>query len=199
MPGFDLEEVGHLKYGREIHFWDFEKKEPKQTFYLGEDGLIPLEVRFHHNPDSTHGFVGAALSANIIHWWKDEGGEWQWEKIVDVENEKHPEWPIPVPGVISVILLSMDDRFLYLCNWLHGDIRQYDISDPHNAETSPDRSGWAVCWARHLRSTGVQNHRRAADDPALARRQAALRHHVAVLDLGQPVLSRDPHKMAAAC
>ena len=57
MPGFDLEEVGHLKYGREIHLWDFEKREPKQTFYLGEDGLIPLEVRFHHNPDSTHGFV----------------------------------------------------------------------------------------------------------------------------------------------
>ena len=26
MPGFDLEEVGHLKYGRELHFWDFEKK-----------------------------------------------------------------------------------------------------------------------------------------------------------------------------
>ena len=26
----------------------------------------------------------------------------------------------------------MDDRFLYFCNWLHGDIRQYDISDPHN-------------------------------------------------------------------
>ena len=58
----------------------------------------------------------------------------QWEKIVDVENEPHPEWPIPVPGVISVILLSMDDKFLYLCNWLHGDIRQYDITDPHNAK-----------------------------------------------------------------
>ena len=26
MPGFDLEEVGHLRYGREIHFWDFEKR-----------------------------------------------------------------------------------------------------------------------------------------------------------------------------
>jgi len=112
MPGFDLEEVGHLKYGREIHLWDFEKKEPKQTFYLGEDGLIPLEVRFHHNPDSSHGFVGAALSANIIHWWKDAAGDWQWEKIVDVGNEPHPEWPIPIPGVISVILLSMDDRYL---------------------------------------------------------------------------------------
>ena len=35
-----------------------------------------------------------------------------------------------MPGLISVILLSMDDRFLYLSNWLHGDLRQYDISDP---------------------------------------------------------------------
>ena len=33
-----------------------------------------------------------------------------------------------------MILLSMDDKFLYLCNWLHGDIRQYDITDPHNAK-----------------------------------------------------------------
>ena len=40
----------------------------------------------------------------------------------------------PVPGLISVILLSMDDRFLYFCNWLHGDIRQYDISDPSQAD-----------------------------------------------------------------
>ena len=24
----------------------------------------------------------------------------------------------------------MDDKFLYFSNWLHGDIRQYDISDP---------------------------------------------------------------------
>ena len=132
MPGFDLEEVGHLKYGREIHLWDFEKREPVETFYLGEDGLIPLEVRFHHNPESSHGFVGAALSANIIHWWKNELGKWEWEKIIDVDNQPHPEWPIPIPGVISVILLSMDDKYLYFCNWLHGDVRQYDITDPHN-------------------------------------------------------------------
>ena len=129
MPGFDLEEVGHLKYGREIHFWDFAKKSVEKTVYLGEDGLIPLEVRFHHNPDSSHGFVGAALSSNIIHWYKKEG-EWVVEKIIDIENRRHPDWPIPVPGLISVILLSMDDRFLYLSNWLHGDLRQYDISDP---------------------------------------------------------------------
>ena len=33
-----------------------------------------------------------------------------------------------MPGLISVILISMDDRFLYFSNWLHGDFRQYDIS-----------------------------------------------------------------------
>ena len=44
MPGFDLEEVGHLKYGRRLHIWDFKKKEPIETMYLGEDGLIPLEA-----------------------------------------------------------------------------------------------------------------------------------------------------------
>ena len=42
MPGFDLEEVGHLKYGRELHFWDFEQRKPVESIYLGEDGLIPL-------------------------------------------------------------------------------------------------------------------------------------------------------------
>ena len=42
MPGFDLEEVGHLKYGREIHFWNFEKKSVENTVYLGEDGFGPV-------------------------------------------------------------------------------------------------------------------------------------------------------------
>ena len=28
----------------------------------------------------------------------------------------------------------MDDKFLYFCNWLHGDIRQYDISNPSKPE-----------------------------------------------------------------
>ena len=64
MPGFDLEEVGHLKYGRRLHIWDFKKKEPVETMYLGEDGLIPLEVKFLHNPDSSHGFCGAAAPQN---------------------------------------------------------------------------------------------------------------------------------------
>ncbi|PSN38126.1 Selenium-binding protein 1-A [Blattella germanica] len=41
-----------------------------------------------------------------------------------LHNPKEPQ------GLISDILLSLDDRFLYFSNWLHGDIRQYDVSDP---------------------------------------------------------------------
>lgn len=57
-------------YGSDLHVWDWQKKKQVQTINLGSEGLIPLEIRFLHNPDSTHGFVGAALSSNIIHFTK---------------------------------------------------------------------------------------------------------------------------------
>lgn len=37
-----------------------------------------------------------------------------------------------MPGLITDILISLDDRYLYFSNWLHGDVRQYDISDRRN-------------------------------------------------------------------
>ena len=148
---------------------------------------MPLEVRFHHEPSSTHGFVGAAMSSNIIHWYKKDQ-EWIVEKIIDVENEKHPEWPIPLPGLITVILISMDDRFLYFCNWLHGDIRQYDITDPHN----PVMTG-QVWMGGMLKKApvvnGVEIRRWAPNDSDEFGREAFVCDHVIILYLGQPVLS----------
>jgi selenium-binding protein 1 len=132
MPGFDLEDVKKGNYGRHIHFWDFKNKSIEKSIDLGEDGMIPLEARFHHNPESTHGFVGATLSSNIFHWFKDKNGELQIEKIIDVESIDNGILPVPMPGLITDILISMDDKYLYFSNWLHGDIRQYNISDPSN-------------------------------------------------------------------
>lgn len=31
--------------------------------------------------------------------------------------------------MITNILISLDDKYLYFTNWLHGDVRQYDITD----------------------------------------------------------------------
>lgn len=130
-PGFDLNDVSAGNYGRQLHFWDWQTHDIVQSFDLGEEGLIPLEVRFHHNPDSTHGYVGAALSSNIWHWHKNNG-HWQVNKAVDIPSIELEGWPIPVPSLITDLLISLDDRYLYFSNWLHGDIRQYDISDPAN-------------------------------------------------------------------
>jgi len=129
-PGFKLDDVKDGKYGHHLHFWDWEKRRIAKSIDLGEKGLIPLEVRWHHDPDSTHGFVGAALSSVIWHWQKQDD-EWKAEPVIEVPPEKDVTgWDIPVPGLITDLVLSLDDRWLYFSNWLHGDIRQYDVSDP---------------------------------------------------------------------
>ncbi len=130
-PGFHLRDVEAGKYGHRLQFWDWKKKRITQTIDMGKDGRLPLEVRFHHDPKSTHGFVGAALSSTIWHWFK-KGDQWKAEKVIAVPTQQAKGWKIPVPGLITDIVLSMDDRWLYLSNWLHGDIRQYDVSDPSN-------------------------------------------------------------------
>lgn len=40
--------------------------------------------------------------------------------------------PFVLLGLITDIVISLDDKYLYFSNWLHGDIRQYDISDTKN-------------------------------------------------------------------
>ncbi|BCL39150.1 selenium-binding family protein [Nostoc sp. MS1] len=155
-PGFDLNDVTAGNYGQQIHFWDWQNRKITQTFDLGEEGLIPLEVRFHHNPDSTHGFVAAALSSNVWHWHKPNG-HWQVEKVIDIPSVEVEGWPIPVPSLITDILISVSDRYIYFSNWLHGDIRQYDISDPSH----PQLTGQVWCGGLLGKSSEVQGHKLA--------------------------------------
>lgn len=75
--------------------------------------------------------MGCALSSNIQHFYRNKEGSWSVEKVIQVPPKKVKGWMLPeMPGLITDILLSLDDRFLYFSNWLHGDVRQYDISDP---------------------------------------------------------------------
>lgn len=127
--GFDPQDVDAGKYGSRVHFWDWTERRIQQTVDLGELGKIPLEVRFHHAPDSPHGYVGAALSSTMWHLRRRDG-QWGADKVIDVQPVEVEGWPFPVPGLITDLVLSMDDRFLYFSNWLHGDVRQYDVSNP---------------------------------------------------------------------
>lgn len=127
--GFSPDDVTAGKYGRRVHFWDWSERKLVKSVDLGDNGLIPLEVRFHHDPASPHGFVGAALSSTMWHLHK-AGGAWTADQVIAVEPVPVEGWPFPVPGLITDLVLSMDDRYLYFSNWLHGDIRQYDVSNP---------------------------------------------------------------------
>jgi selenium-binding protein 1 len=127
--GFNPADVAAGKYGQRLHFWNWQDHKIQQTLDLGETGMIPLEVRFHHNPDSVHGFVGAALSSTMWHWYR-KADQWTADSVIAVEAVEVEGWPFPVPGLITDLVLSLDDKWLYFSNWLHGDIRQYDVSDP---------------------------------------------------------------------
>ena len=62
-----------------------------------------------------------------------QDGKWDTEVVVSVPPKKVEGWTLPkMPGLITDILLSLDDRFMYFSNWLHGDVRQYDITDRRN-------------------------------------------------------------------
>jgi selenium-binding protein 1 len=128
--GFNPAEVPD-KYGRYLWFWDWKKQEVVKKVDLGNEGLVPLEVRFLHDPNSVHGYVCAALSSSVWHFFKDDLGEWQVEKVIQIEPKEVEGWALPhMPGLITDFVISLDDKFMYFSNWLHGDLRQYDISNP---------------------------------------------------------------------
>jgi len=128
---FDPSDVSAF-YGHHIHFWNWKGRTLIKSIDLGMEGLIPLETRFLHSPEKAIGFVGCALSSTVFVYWK-ENDDWNAKKVISVPPKAVTGWALPdMPGLITDIIISMDDHFLYFSNWLHGDIRQYDISDPFN-------------------------------------------------------------------
>ncbi|NWU88293.1 SBP1A oxidase, partial [Onychorhynchus coronatus] len=127
--GFDPADVEKGLYGRHVNVWDWSSHTLLQALDLGK-GSIPLEIRFLHEPSAAEGFVGCALSGAVHRFYKTQEGDWAEEKVIEVPSKKVQGWLLPdMPGLITDILISLDDRFLYFSNWLHGDVRQYDISD----------------------------------------------------------------------
>ena len=74
---------------------------------LGNQGLMPLEVRFHHNPKSSHGFVGSALGGSVWHWWKTEENDWKIENVIHIEPANIKASPLPIPPfIVGTILIK---------------------------------------------------------------------------------------------
>jgi selenium-binding protein 1 len=68
-PGFDIADVQAGRYGQRLHFWNLSERRLEQTLDLGQAGLVPLEVRWLHDPEAEQGFVGATLASNILRFY----------------------------------------------------------------------------------------------------------------------------------
>lgn len=132
------------RYGHRLHFWDLRARRHVQTIDLGAQHQMALEVRPAHDPAREYGFVGVVvdttnLEGSIWTWWR-EGGKFHAKKTATIAAEPAAADELPpllksfgaVPPLVTDIDLSLDDRFLYVSCWGTGEMRQYDVSDPHN-------------------------------------------------------------------
>jgi len=136
------------KYGHAIHVWDLPKRRHQEVLDLGPEQQMVLELRPAHNPTQTYGFVGVVtslkdLSASIWLWYREGSngkGTWKIRKVVEIPAEPADPEKLPpllkgfgaVPPLVTDIVLSVDDRFLYVSCWGTGELRQYNVSDPFN-------------------------------------------------------------------
>lgn len=133
--GFHPDDIpNHNRYGTSLNIYKWSTHELQQVIDLGKEGCAPLEIRFLHDPKATQGFVGCAVEANVYRFFKSDDGTWKVDKVIDVPAKKVSKDGVEsvLNGLMSDILISLDDKYLYFSCWLHGDVRQYDISDPAN-------------------------------------------------------------------
>lgn len=137
--GFKDSDIENEKdYGRSLNFYRWSDHTLVQTINLGEEGITPLEVRFLHDPKKAIGYVGCALYSKLYCFYRPDETKEEFvvKKVVDIPvkrvRERVSGAESEVGGMMADILLSLDDKWLYMNNWLHGDVRQYDISDPLN-------------------------------------------------------------------
>jgi selenium-binding protein 1 len=142
--GIVPEDLLSNKYGHHLHFWDLRARRNVQTIDLGANHQMALEVRPAHDPSREYGFVGVVvdttnLEGSIWTWWR-EGGQFHIEKTATIPAEPAATELLPpllqgfgaVPPLVTDIDLSIDDKFLYVACWGTGEMRQYDVTEPHN-------------------------------------------------------------------
>ena len=132
------------KYGHQMHVWDLHKRRHQQVLDLGQEQQLALELRPAHDPTRPYGFMGVVVSlkdlSSSIWMWHRTNGKWGIEKVIEIPAEPADPEILPpllkgfkaVPPLLTDINLSLDDRTLYAACWGTGELRQYDVSDPHS-------------------------------------------------------------------
>ena len=142
--GLNPEDLLGRRFGHHLNFWSLSEGKLLRRIDLGDENQMVLELRPAHDPRKVWGFVGvvisvADLSASV--WlWHRENGDWEVKKVITIPAEPADAAELPpalqpfaaVPPLVTDIDLSVDDRWLYVSCWGTGELKQYDVSDPHN-------------------------------------------------------------------
>ncbi len=151
------------QYGHQLHVWDLKSRRHVQAIDLGPEQQMVLELRPAHDPTKAYGFVGvvvstADLSASIWTWYREPAGGWAVRKVIEIPAEPASAEELPmalkpygaVPPLVTDIVLSLDDRSLYVSCWGTGELRRYDVTDPFNPSLSSSvRLGGIIANAPH--------------------------------------------------
>lgn len=115
-------------FGDEVYVWDLAKEKVIQRVKLSPNSGA-LEVRWLSEHGVPIGFTNAPGSSEIWRWHDMDGdGFYTFEVAISL-----PPFSAPTD-----IVLSSDDKYLYVANWVGGggseagNIQQYNIEDPFN-------------------------------------------------------------------
>ncbi|MHB1611425.1 MAG: selenium-binding protein SBP56-related protein [Sulfobacillus sp.] len=141
--GLDVDALVKRQYGHKLHFFDLATRRQVQELDLGDQYQMALEVRPAHDPSATYGFLGVVVDvtslASSIWMWYQENHRWEIRKVIEIPAVAANLADVPeivkpfggqVPPLLSDIVLSLDDHYLYAALWGIGEIHQYDVSDP---------------------------------------------------------------------
>jgi methanethiol oxidase len=157
------------QYGHQLHTWDLRKRRHLQAIDLGAEQQMVLELRPAHDPRKAYGFAGvvvstADLTASVWLWERAADGEVSVKKVIEIPPEPAEAEQLPpviqpfgaVPPLVTDIALSVDDKDLYVSCWGTGELKRYDVSDPHNPrETGSVRLGGIVGRSPHPAADAV--------------------------------------------
>jgi selenium-binding protein 1 len=114
-PGITIDGLG-----TDIYMWDWKERKVIQKENIGA-GTGALEVRWRAEKGSTIGYTNAPGSNEIWAWDDlDSDSKYTFTAVI-----KLPDGSVPTD-----MLLTDDDKYIYVSNWMGNNVRQYNIEDP---------------------------------------------------------------------
>jgi selenium-binding protein 1 len=107
--------------GDEVSVWDVRRERVIQTADLGANSGA-LMVRFVREHGARRAFINAPGTSAV--WLADDDDR---DGVYDFQQVLGPEDGLAIP---ADLILSYDNRFMYVSNWFADTVQQFDVSDP---------------------------------------------------------------------